>query len=75
LLNDYIKIIEQLTKLGLYLIKTKIEIFNIFFQKIFENWYEIYKKDILDNKISKKIKIANKKIKLISRLFCLDTSH
>lgn len=49
----------------------KKDILNIFLKNLFNNWYIIYKKDILDDKVSEKIKNYVIKRNIISRILCL----
>ena len=67
LYNNYESIMKILLKLD------KKEILNMFLKNLFTNWYNIYKKDILENKVNDKIKnyVINRNI--LSRILCLPT--
>jgi hypothetical protein len=70
---------EQYYKIYNLLIEYKIleesldknEIYNLFLKNIFTNWYNIYKKDILENKVNEKIKKYNINRNILSRILCL----
>lgn len=47
------------------------EIYNFFLKNIFTNWYNIYKKDIIDNKVNDKIKNFILKKNILSKILCL----
>lgn len=49
----------------------KKDILNIFLKNLFNNWYVIYKKDILEDKVNEKIKDYVIKRNIISRILCL----
>lgn len=49
----------------------KNDILNILLKNLFTNWYNIYKNDILENKVNNKIKKYSKKRGIISKLLCL----
>ena len=53
LFSIFTNIINLLEKIELF---NNNEVFNLFLKKIFINWYNIYKQDILDNKVNDKIK-------------------
>ena len=65
------KIIKILIDNYLFIRIDKKETLNLFLKNIFTNWYNIYKKDILENKVDAKIKdyVINKSI--LSRILCL----
>ena len=44
---------------------------NLFLKNLFSNWYQIYKKDILENKFYDKIKEFSIQKSIISRILCL----
>jgi hypothetical protein len=65
-------IIKMLIKMKL--IETnydKNDILNILLKNLFMNWYNIYKNDILENKVNDKIKKYSKKRSIIAKLLCL----
>jgi len=47
------------------------EILNLFIKNLFTNWYHIYKKDILENKVNDKIKNYTVSKNILSRILCL----
>ena len=49
----------------------KKEILNLFLKNIFISWYNIYKKDILENKVNDKIKSYSINNNILSRILCL----
>lgn len=49
----------------------KNDILNILLKNLFTNWYNIYKNDILENKVNGKIKKYSKKRSIIAKLLCL----
>ena len=50
------------------------DIINFFLKNLFNNWYNIYKKDILENKVIEKTKDHILTKSLISHILCLPTS-
>lgn len=44
---------------------------NLFLKNLFTNWYNIYKKDILENKVNDKIKDYKIERSILSRILCL----
>ena len=74
-LNDlflsFDKIIKLLIEYKLFSKMDKKEILNIFLKNIFINWYNIYKKDILENRVSDKIKNYSINNNILSRILCL----
>jgi hypothetical protein len=72
LLNLYSNIIKSLKNFDLISSDYNVnEILNLFLKNLFTNWYNIYKKDILDNNVKEKIKNYTKKKTIISRILCL----
>ena len=61
-------IINLLEKMQLF---NNNELLKLFLKNLFTNWYNIYKQDILDNKINDKIKDYIIKKNIISRILCL----
>jgi hypothetical protein len=49
----------------------KKEIHNLFLKNIFTNWYNIYKKDIIENNVNEKIKNYSMNSNILSKLLCL----
>ena len=49
----------------------KKEIYNLFLKNLFTNWYNIYKKDIIEQKIHEKTKDYTVKRNLLSSILCL----
>ena len=49
----------------------KSEIRNLFLKNLFINWYNIYKKDILENKVNYKIKDYQIPSSILSKILCL----
>lgn len=47
------------------------EIYNLFLKNIFLNWYNIYKNDIMENKLTEKIKEYQFKKSFLSKILCL----
>ena len=47
------------------------DVFSLFLKNLFTNWYNIYKQDILDDKVNDKIKDYVIKKNIISRILCL----
>jgi hypothetical protein len=72
LLNTYTNIIKYLKIFNIINNEYNVnEILNLFLKNLFTNWYNIYKKDILENNVKEKIKNYTKKKTLISRILCL----
>jgi len=72
LLNTYTNIIKYLKIFNIINNEYNVnEILNLFLKNLFTNWYNIYKKDILENNVKEKIKNYAKKKTLISRILCL----
>jgi len=44
---------------------------NLFIKNLFSNWYIIYKKDLIENKLDSKIGKDNKKKSILSKILCL----
>jgi hypothetical protein len=74
-LNDlhiyFNKIIQLLIKYKLFSKIDKKEILNLFLKNLFINWYNIYKKDILKNRVNDKIKNYSINSNILSRILCL----
>jgi hypothetical protein len=74
-LNDlyslFEKIIELLMEYKLFPKIDKKDILNLFLKNLFINWYNIYKKDILENKVNEKIKNYTINNNILSRILCL----
>jgi hypothetical protein len=75
-ISELHKLFESLFKLLIInkLIKddyTEKDILNIFLKNLFSNWYNIYKKDILDNKVNDKTKEYILTKSFISHILCL----
>ena len=49
----------------------KNEILNLFLKNLFFNWHNIYKKDIIENKINDKIKEYTLKKTILSKILCM----
>jgi hypothetical protein len=49
----------------------QLSIQNLFLKNIFTNWYNIYKKDILENNVNEKIKEHTIRRSILSRILCL----
>jgi len=49
----------------------KKEMLNLFIKNLFTNWYNIYKKDILEDKVNDKIKNYTINRNILSRILCL----
>ena len=68
------KLLVLYKNIYIYLIKDaqNIDITNCFLKNIFANWYNIYKKDILDDNVDNKIKdfVLHKK-SILSKILCL----
>lgn len=77
-LNDlylyFDKIVNLLIKYNLFSEIDKKEMLNLFLKNIFTNWYNIYKKDILENKVNDKIKDYTLNNSILSRILCLPTA-
>jgi hypothetical protein len=73
LLYIYSKIFNILIKYNLIHNKENSEkdIHNLFIKNIFKNWYNIYKKDILDKKFEEKCKPYKFKTNILSKILCL----
>jgi hypothetical protein len=78
-LNDLFLSFEKITKIlieyKLFSEIDKKEILNLFLKNIFMNWYNIYKKDILEDKLNDKIKIFNINRNILSRILCLSNIY
>ena len=75
-LNDLFLNLQELYNLLLknHLFETVLEkndILNIFLKNLFFNWYNIYKKDILENKINDKIKQYKVKKNILYKILCM----
>lgn len=68
LFSIFNNIINLLEKMQLF---NNNEVFSLFLKKLFTNWYNIYKQDILDDKVNDKIKDYVIKKNIISRILCL----
>jgi hypothetical protein len=64
-------LIKLLVKYELFIEVDKKETLNLFIKNIFTNWYNIYRKDILENKVNDKIKDYNINRSILSRILCL----
>ena len=72
LYESFNNIVIFFLKLKLFTINYKKEdILNLFLKNLFINWYNIYKKDILEEKVNSKIKDYVIKKNLLSRILCL----
>jgi len=72
LYESFNNIIIFFLKLKLFTINyEKEDILNLFLKNLFVNWYNIYKKDILEEKVNSKIKDYVIKKNLLSRILCL----
>jgi hypothetical protein len=69
LFSIFNNIINLLEKMQLF--NNNNEVFSLFLKNLFTNWYNIYKQDILDNKVNDKIKDYVIKKNIISRILCL----
>lgn len=74
--NHLYELFENIIKMliEMKLIETnydKNDILNILLKNLFTNWYNIYKNDILENKVNDKIKKYSKKRSIIAKLLCL----
>jgi hypothetical protein len=65
------KLYNLLIKLNLIEDIEKKEILNLFLKNLFNNWYIIYKKDIIDNNVNDKIKDYIIPKSILSRILCL----
>ena len=70
LFKSFENIIQSLINLNLFSL-TDDDILNIFLKNLFTNWYNIYKKDILNNNVNEKIKDYILKKSIISTILCL----
>jgi len=71
LYESFNNMINILIKKKLYEKIEEKEILNLFLKNLFTNWYNIYKKDILENKVNDKIKGYVIKNNILSRILCL----
>ena len=72
LYESFSNIVMFFLKLKLFTINyEKKDILNLFLKNLFVNWYNIYKKDILEEKVNTKIKDYIIKKNLLSRILCL----
>jgi len=72
LFNNYLELFQLLEENNI--IETKFQekdIHNFFIKNIFSNWYNIYKKDILENKVNQKIKKYKINTNFLSKILCL----
>ena len=74
LYSSFEKIIKVLIEYNLFSKIDKKEILNLFLKNLFTNWYNIYKKDILENKVNDKIKNYTLNKSILSRILCLPHS-
>ena len=65
------KLYNLLLKLNLVKDIEKKEILNLFLKNLFNNWYIIYKKDIIDNNVNDKIKDYVISKSILSRILCM----
>ena len=71
LYSNFLKIIQLIIEHKIFSKMDKKEILNLFLKNIFISWYNIYKKDILENKVNDKIKSYSINNNILSRILCL----
>jgi hypothetical protein len=71
LYNCFDKIIILFIENNIFFNIDKKEKLNLFIKNLFSNWYNIYKKDILEDKVNEKIKDYKINSNLLSRILCL----
>ena len=72
LFTSHDNIINSLKKINLINKEyDKTDILNLFLKNLFTNWYNIYRKDILENNVDEKIKNYKLPKNILSRLLCM----
>lgn len=67
----YIKIYHLLYEYKFIPENNNLSIHNLFLKNLFTNWYNIYKNDILENKVNEKIKDYRIERSILSKILCL----
>jgi len=71
LLVLYKVLINKMVEFNIFSEEINNNIMNLFIKNIFSNWYIIYKKDLIENKVNDKIGKYNCKKNILSKILCL----